>query len=225
MKNSFTRPFPDAAMITAAASRSDARSQTISPMDWLSVSYATISAVYRSPAASMVGKMACARYRSASARHCASCSTGSRGSDRYVSGPRSIDDVLEVCLRLGGGYVRGGAGPGQARRLHRWGTRLFGVGQVGDEVVEPGVDCGLVSPESQSWTFVFGFGFSEMGEGDGGCRAFPRGRRRVAVGGGGGAHLGMTWRMLTWSPSLQKLASAQSTMYSDCAVPSTGRST
>ena len=146
MKNSFTRPFPDAAMITAAASRSAARSQTISPMDWLSVSYATISAVYRSPAASMVGKIACARYCSASARHCASCSTGSRGSDRYVSGPRSIDDVLEVCLRLGGGYVRGGAGPGQARRLHRWGTRLFGVGQVGDEVVEPGVDCGLVSP-------------------------------------------------------------------------------
>ena len=203
-------------MITAAASRSAARSQTISPMDWLSVSYATISAVYRSRAASTVGKMVSARYRSASARHCASCSTGSRGSDRYVSGPRSIDDVLEVCLRLGGGS-------GQARRLHRWGTRLFGVGQVGDEVVEPGVDCGLVSPESQSWTFVFGF--SEMGEGDGGCRAFPRGRRRVAVGGGGGAHLGMTWRMLTWSPSLQKLVSAQSTMYSDCAVPSTGRST
>ena len=165
MKNSFTRPFPDAAMITAAASRSAARSQTISPMDWLSVSYATISAVYRSRAASMVGKMARARYCSASARHCASCSTGSRGSDRYVSGPRSIDDVLEVCLRLGGGYVRGGAGPGQARRLHRWGTtRLFGVGQVRDEVVEPGVDCGLVSPGPKSWTFVFGF--SEMGEGE-----------------------------------------------------------
>ena len=176
MKNSFTRPFPDAAMITAAASRSAARSQTISPMDWLSVSYATISAVYRSPAASMVGKMACARYRSASARHCASCSTGSRGSDRYVSGPRSIDDVLEVCLRLG--RCVGAGGPGQARRLHRWGTRLFGVGQVRDEVVEPGVDCGLVSPGPKSWTFVFGF--SEMGEGgDGGCRVFPRGRRRV----------------------------------------------
>ena len=164
MKNSFTRPFPDAAMITAAASRSAARSQTISPMDWLSVSYATISAVYRSRAASTVGKMVSARYRSASARHCASCSTGSRGSDRYVSGPRSIDDVLEVCLRLDGGSGRGGSGSG-ASCIHRWGTRLFRVGEVRDEVVEPGVDCGLVSPGPKSWTFVFGF--SEMGEGGG----------------------------------------------------------
>jgi len=38
-------------------------------------------------------------------------------------------------------------------------------------------------------------------------------------------YLGMTWRMLIWSPALQKLASAQSTMYSDCAFPSMGMRT
>ena len=69
--------------------------------------------------------------------------------------------LLETGRRFGSGRVR-------VRRvsfIHRWGTRLFGVGEVRDEVVEPGVDCGLVSPGPKSWTFVFGF--SEMGEGGG----------------------------------------------------------
>ena len=43
--------------------------------------------------------------------------------------------------------------------------------------------------------------------------------------GEGDAYLGMTWRMLIWSPALQKLASAQSAMYSDCAFPSMGMRT
>jgi len=35
----------------------------------------------------------------------------------------------------------------------------------------------------------------------------------------------MTWIRLIWSPSLQKLDSAQSIMYSLCGVPSTGMRT
>ena len=38
-------------------------------------------------------------------------------------------------------------------------------------------------------------------------------------------HLGMTCSKFTWSPSLQKLQSAQSTMNSDWGVPSTGTRT
>lgn len=60
-------------MTTATASESTARSHTISPTELVSVSYATISEVYRNPARSIFGNTLRVRYRSASARHADSC--------------------------------------------------------------------------------------------------------------------------------------------------------